>query len=352
VNRFEQMVADRAGGGYAVATANGTAALHVALLLAGVEAGSEVLVPALTFIAPANAVRYVGAHPVFFDAEPEYAQIDPAKLADFLDTACAWRDGRLYNRSTGRRVAAVLPVHLLGHPADMDPILAAAGKYDLPVIEDATESLGASYKGRPVGSLGAAACFSFNGNKLVTTGGGGMLVTGDPERARRAKYLTTQAKDDEIEYVHGEVGFNYRLTNVQAAIGCAQVELLDEYIAAKRRIAARYAEALADVPGITPMRQAPWADSVFWMYTVRVDAVRYGCDSRALLARLAAANIQSRPLWQPMHRSPAHRGSQPWRCEVADALYRDCLSLPCSVGLTNEQQRRVIQVVCEAARSH
>lgn len=349
VNRFEEMVAARAGAPHGVATVNGTAALHVALLLAGVEAGDEVVVPSLTFIAPANAVRYAGAWPVFVDVEPEHWQMDAAKLAVFLRERCERRGGALWNRETGRRVRAIVPVHVLGHPVDLDPVLALAKEYGLAVIEDATESLGATYRGRPVGALGDAGCFSFNGNKLITTGGGGMIVTAREAWAQRARFLTTQAKDDAVEYIHSEVGFNYRLTNVQAAIGVAQMEQLDAYIARKREIARTYVEAFADADGIEPMREAAWAESVWWLFTVRIDEARFGMDSRALLRALQAENIQTRPLWQPLHLSAAHSGAWAEPCPVAERLNLECLSLPCSVGLTDAQQARVIDAVLRAA---
>ena len=349
VDRFEHALAEAVGARHAVATNSGTAALHTALLLAGVEPDDEVLTSTLTFIAPANAIRYVGAWPVFVDAEPQYWQMDTSKVVDFLERGCKWRNGALYNRATGRRVKAIVPVHVLGHPVDLDPIIEAARRFELTVIEDATESLGATYKGRRVGSLGDAACFSFNGNKLITTGGGGMYVTDDECRAQRAKHLTTQAKDDALEYIHSEIGYNYRLTNVQAAIGVAQMEQLDEYVDAKRRIAATYHEALRTVDGITPMREAPWAESAFWMYTVVVNEGRYGCSSRDLLHELARHDIQARPLWQPLHLSAAHKGSFATDCSVAEALNRDALSLPCSVGLSPDAQRRVIECVAAAA---
>ena len=343
VDRFEQMMADCIGTRFAIATVNGTAALHIALLVAGVQPDDEVVVSTLSFIAPANAIRYVGAWPVFMDAEADFWQMDPEKLEDFLDHGCAWRDGALYNRTTGRCVRAVLPVHILGHPCDMAAILEVARKYELLVIEDATERLGAQYKGKMVGHLGDVACFSFNGNKLITTGGGGMIVTDNEAWAEQAIYLTTQAKDDPVEYVHNAIGYNYRLTNIQAALGVAQMELLDEFVAAKRAIARRYHDALAEVPGIGIMGEAPWASSVFWMYTVLVDAKEYGIGSRDLLSALSSHGIQTRPLWEPLHRSGAHRGSQAWRMEVADRLYAQALSLPCSVGLSAEQQAEVIQ---------
>lgn len=350
VTRFENELAATVGTQHAVATVSGTPALHIALLVAGIEPDDEVLISTLTFIAPANAIRYAHAWPVFMDAEPNYWQMDVQKVSDFLQRECDWLNGTLRNRASGRRVKAIMPVHILGHPVEMDPLLELAKKYNLVVIEDATESLGAKYKGRPVGHLGDISCFSFNGNKLLTTGGGGMIATDNPQWAERARYLTTQAKDDPLEYIHGAIGYNYRLTNIQAAVGCAQIELIDSYISAKKRIASTYANVLQDVPGLTTMPEAPWAESVFWLYTVLVDEEKYGMASRTLLRRLTAAGIQTRPLWQPMHRSAPHRDAQAYHCEVADRLNRDAISLPCSVGLTEEQQQRVSAEVI-AARS-
>lgn len=345
VDRFESMTASYLGAKHAIATVNGTAALHTALLVAGVKANDEVLVSALTFIAPANAIRYTGAWPVFIDAEPDYWQMDPQRVIDFLTKRCMWRDGELRNADTGRRVKAVLPVHILGHPVDMDPILEIARRFGLPVIEDATESFGARYRGRMIGRLGDIACLSFNGNKLVTAGGGGMVITDNAEWGERAKYLTTQAKDDPLEFIHDEIGFNYRLTNIQAAVGVAQLEQVDEFITAKRRIAAGYSKALADVPGLTAMREAPWASSVFWLYTVLIDETAYGMSSRALLHTLRREGIQARPLWQPLHRSPAHQTGVVADCAVAERVNASALSLPSSVGLTEEQQEHVVAII-------
>ena len=343
VDRFEKMTAERVGTKYAVATVNGTAALHIALILAGVQADDEVVVSTLTFIAPANAIRYVGAWPVFIDAEPRYWQIDPDGVVDFLEHGCDWNGQVLRNRRTGRRVKAILPVHILGHPVDLDPILAVAAKFSLPVIEDATEGLGARYRGKSLGGFGHAGCFSFNGNKIITTGGGGMLVTDNAEWAARARYLTTQAKDDPIEYQHNAVGYNYRLTNLLAAMGCAQMEQLDAFVEAKRQIAGRYRKSLASLPGIRLPEEAEWAFSAFWMYTVLIDEKESRIDSRTLLREQAARNIQTRPLWRPIHRSPAHLLSGAFSCPVSEALHRQAISLPCSVGLTHSAQDRVIE---------
>ncbi len=350
VDRFERELANYVGAQYAVATVNGTAALHIALLVAGVQPEDEVITSSLTFIAPANAIRYVGAYPVFIDAEPKYWQLNVKAVADFLYNDCVRRDGEVRNQKTGRRVSAILPVHILGHPVDMDGLLELAADFNLVVVEDATEGLGAKYKGRYVGRLGDVACFSFNGNKLITTGGGGMIVTDNASWARQAKYLTTQSKDDPVEYVHGEIGYNYRLTNTLAAMGCAQLEQIDGYIAAKRRIADFYRETLEPIPGITPMQEAPWAFSTFWMYTVLVDEAEYGLSSRGLLSSFAEVGIQTRPLWQPLHQSKVYRDLVTANCPVSEALNRTALSLPCSVGITDDQMQRVADWIARNAK--
>lgn len=348
VDRFERDLTGRVGVRHAVATTSGTAALHVALLVAGVQPDDEVLIPALTFIAPANAVRYVGAWPVFVDVERDYWQMDPLKVRDFLLRECRWHEGALYNRTNGRRVRAIVPVHLLGHPCDLVPLVDLARRFELRLIEDATQSLGARYRDQAVGRVGDLACFSFNGNKLVTTGGGGMIATNDEALAAQARYLTTQAKLDGVEYVHGDIGYNYRLSNVQAAIGCAQLERLDDFVAEKRRIASTYGDALGALPGVSTMAEAPWAWSTYWLSTIRVDGARARVDRRKLMERFEAVGVQTRPLWQPLHRSPAHRGAQAYRCEAADEIQAEALSLPSSVGLREADQRRVIAVLVDA----
>ena len=349
VNRFEQMIAKTVGARSAVATCNGTSALHIALLVSGVEDDDEVLVSTLTFIAPVNAIRYTGAWPVLIDAEANFWQIDAQKVTDFLRNNCQYSQGELRNRKTGRRVKAILPVHILGHPVDMEPIVSVGREFGLPVIEDATECLGAKYRGHSTGTIGDIACFSLNGNKIITTGGGGAIVTSNAEWAARAKYLTTQAKDDPIEFVHGEIGYNYRLTNLQAAMGCGQLEMLPEFIAKKLAIGATYEAGLKNLPGVTLMPQAPWAESIFWLYTVLVDEEQFGMSSRALLKALQARGIQTRPLWQPMHQSPVHRGSEAFHCESADWIHARALSLPCSVGLTESDQGYVIDALASVS---
>lgn len=345
VNRFEAQCAQIAGTSYGVATVNGTAALHAALLVAGVQSGEEVITSSLTFIATANAIRYIGAAPVFIDAEPTYWQMNVQLLEDFLQEECVVTSQGCLNRKSGRLVRAIVPVHVHGHPVDMDRLMELAASYRLIVIEDATEALGSSYSDKPAGGIGHIGCFSFNGNKLITTGGGGMIVTNDPALAQAAKHLTTQAKCGNAEYIHDQLGYNYRMPNILAALGCAQLEQLDAFIRRKRSIAARYNEFFANHLGFTPQGTAPKAISNCWLYAVRVDRAKTGFSARELISRLAQKGIQSRPLWQPMHLSQVHKDYQFVGTGVASDLYENVVSLPCSTGLSNAQQDQVLSVI-------
>ncbi len=347
VERFEESVAAYVGAPNAVATVNGTAALHVAMLLAGVTPADEVIMPTLTFIAPANAVRYAGGTPVFIDCDPSYLQIDVDKLAHFVETGCDWRDGALVNSTTGRTVKAILVVHALGHPVDLDPVLEIARSRELVVVEDCAESIGARYRDRMTGTFGDVACFSFNGNKVVTAGGAGMILTKHEDWADRARHLTTQARAHAFEYVHEEIGFNYRPTSLNAAMGVAQMELVDEYVAVKRRIATTYAQAVDGVPGLSTLGEAPWAFSTFWLSTV----LARDASGRALVERLRSRGIEARPIWQPMHLSPAQRGAVATDCSTAERLYEQGVCLPSSVGLSAPDQERVIGELLAAVGS-
>lgn len=343
VTQFENSVADRCGCKYAVATVNGTSALHIALLLAGVEDGEEVVVPDFTFVATANAVRYAGAWPVLVDCDHRYWQLDTEKVAAFLHEACERRPGGVFNRATGRRVAAIMPVHVLGHPCDMNRIGSLAAEFDLPVVEDATESLGARFAGRATGTFGLAGCFSFNGNKILTTGAGGMLVTDNPDVARRARHLTTQAKSDPEEYVHDCIGFNYRLANVLAAVGCAQMESLDSFLEAKKAIALKYRDALSCVEGIGWQEKDPSSEPNHWLPTLRL--LKPGKNVRDLRRYLASEGVQTRCVWQPMHMNSAFAEAQALGGAVAESLYETSLSLPSSVQLGESQQDKVISCI-------
>lgn len=344
VNRFEKHVAEYVGVKYAVATVNGTSALHMGLLAAGVLPGDEVLSSTLTFIATANAIRYAGAHPVFIDCEPHHWQLDPQLLRDFIRTQCRIENGELRNRTTGRRVAAIMPVHVLGHPVNLDELEAIAGEAGLRLIEDAAESLGASWRGRKIGAAADIACVSFNGNKTITCGGGGMLLTNSKAVADRVRYLTTQAKDDAVEYIHHEIGYNYRMTNVLAAIGLAQLEQLDEFVERRRNIAAFYRQHLSS-PGFTWHTDAPDAVSTSWLSTALIDPFQTGLTACELRDRLQQARIQTRRLWQPMHLSPAHQDAQAVLNGTADRLFDQALSFPSTPNLQPQDLQRVAESV-------
>ena len=341
VERFEREVAAYVGAPHAVAVVNGSAALHLALRAAGVEPDDEVIVPTLTFIATAGAVVQCGAHPVFVDSEPVSWGLDAGKLEDFLARECEVRQGRVVDRATGRRVSAVMPVHLYGHPCDLDALRDVVGRWPLAIVEDAAESLGALYRGRRVGADGLAGCLSFNGNKIITAGGGGMVLTHDAEVAGRVRALASQARTDALEWVHAEVGFNCRLTNLQAALGAAQLEQLETFLDLKRQTALHYREALAGLEGVTVFREAAWARSNWWMPTVLLDERRCP-DVRALIRELNAAGIHARPVWHPLHRQPPFRGARAGHIEVADRLWDRGVCLPCSVGITRGEREAVI----------
>lgn len=342
VDRFERSIADFVGVGHAVATVNGTSALHIALLVAGVEPDDEVLVSTLTFVAPAAAIRYVRAWPIFMDADPIHWQMDADKVREFLETECVQRNGQLFNSATNRRIKAILPVHILGHPCDMDPIAEVCRRFGLSLIEDAAESLGSKYQGANAGSMGDVSCFSFNGNKLITTGGGGMVVTDKPELAERARYLTTQAKDDPIEYVHNEIGYNYRLSNIQAAMGLAQMEQIGNYLEKKQTIAKAYERELGGRTEITLMGQREGTDSAHWLNTILLNPCITLKERMQLVKDLIDDGIGVRPLWRPIHSLPPYADCQAFRIEHADALYKRGMSLPSSVGLEPEEQQRCI----------
>jgi perosamine synthetase len=338
ITRFEAGLAEYLGAKHVVACNCGTSAIHIALALAGVKPGDEVLVPTVTFIAPVNAVRYAGAFPVFLDCD-EYCNLDVQSVRDFLREECAIRDGVTVNKQTARPVTALIPVHVFGTSVDMDPLAELAEEYRLALVEDASESLGSTYKGRKCGALAPIACLSFNGNKIVTSGGGGAIVTNDDTVAKQARYLTTQAKEPGIEYIHNAVGYNYRMNNLLAALGLAQFESLEERLAKKRGNLALYEQAL----GADRFLQQPaWSDSNRWFYG-------FLCADKAektsLLGACAAADIQVRPLWYPNHLQRPYLDAQAYRIEAALDYYDRLVNLPCSVGLTEDQLATVVSVV-------
>ncbi len=341
VGRFEKIVADFVGAPHSVATATGTAALHLALIVAGVRPGDEVLVSTLSFIAPANAIRYVGAYPVFVDADPNDWQMDVGLAVDFLKNGCEKRADGVFNKQTGRRIGAVLPVHILGSAVNLPPLLDVTRSLGVPLIEDATEGLGARYEGRFLGTLGDIGCFSFNGNKLVTSGGGGMVVTPDTQWFEKAAHLSTQAKADPIESIHDDIGFNYRLTNIQAAVGCAQMERIDQFIAARRDIAAQYAEFCKTVDFLNFMPIPKNVEAVNWLSAVLIKN-----NSRIEIAeKLRQEGIETRPLWQPLHRSPAHQDSVVLGGDNAEKIQKSALCLPSSSTLLSSEISKIIKIL-------
>ena len=351
VTAFEERIAEYTGAEHAVACVNGTSALQVTLRLAGVKADDEVIVPTLTFIAPINAVHYLHAHPVFMDAD-QYYNLDAGKLRRFLEDETISRDGQIINKSTGRRIAAVMPVHVFGNAADLETLMLLCDEYGLAVIEDATESLGTTFKagtldGQHCGTIGMFGCLSFNGNKIITTGGGGMILTNDGTLAERAKYLTTQAKDDTLYYLHNDVGYNFRLTNIQAAMGVAQLEQLTDFIQCKRRIYTNYLAAVHDIPGLTMAPEPPYCSSNCWMPAIQVDRDVYPRNTRQLIEVFKEARIETRPVWHLNHLQLPYSGAQSYDIENAVQLAESSLCLPCSTGLTIEEQERIIGVLAD-----
>lgn len=319
IQQFEKEFAKFCNTKYAVTTSNGTAALHLALVAAGIGPGDEVIVPSLTFVATANAVVYAGAKPVFVDSELETWNIDPEKIKEKIN----------------RRTRAIIPVHLYGHSANMGQILAIARKYDLKVIEDAAEAHGAQYKGKVVGSLGDVGCFSFFGNKIMTTGEGGMITTNNKAYAAEVKVLRDHGQSRRRKYYHAKLGFNYRMTNLQAALGLAQLRKIDKIIERKREIAKLYAQGLKGlVPEITLHPEASWAKNIYWMYSIVIH--KEGKKNRDYLMReLKKKGVDSRPFFFPIHRLPRYNENE--HMSIADFLASSGLNLPSSVNLTDEQ---------------
>lgn len=327
VDRFEAMFAEFCNTRYAVATSNGTTALHLALVAAGISSGDEVIVPTLSFIATANAVKYTGATPVFVDSDPDYWTIDPDSV----------------NYAITENTRAIIPVHLYGHPADMDPIMEIARQHSLIVIEDAAEAHGALYKGKRVGGIGDMGMFSFYGNKIITTGEGGMVVTNNDAYDKQMRILRGHGMSPERRYWHEVLGYNYRLTNLQAALGVAQLENIDRFLEAKRNMAHRYDEGLGMLPGIVLPREADWAESVYWLYSILLEPEVLGFSRDEFMNQLNKRGIDSRPVFPSMHEQPIYGTGQ--NLPVAKNLSENGLSLPGATTLTNKDLTHVIETI-------
>jgi perosamine synthetase len=333
VDLFEQKLAEFVGAKYAIAVVNGTAGLHIALKLSGVEPNDEVFIPTLTFVATANAVTYCNAIPHFVDVEERTLGIDAKKLMEYLQDIAEIRDGQCWNKQTGRRIKAVVAMHTFGHPVDLDALLDVCERYHLTLLEDAAESLGSYYKGKHTGTFGKAGVFSFNGNKIITTGGGGAVVTDDETFARQVKHLTTTAKLPHAwTYFHDQVGYNYRMPNINAALGCAQLEKLPEFLSRKRKLAHVYSEAFQHVTGVQLFLEPEFAKSNYWLNTLLLN----DADEQLLTAILDATNsngIMTRPAWELMHQLPIYSHAVSMDVSTAEHLRKRILNIPSSASL-------------------
>lgn len=330
IPEFEERFAKFCGAKYGVGVMNGTTALQLALAALGIKSGDEVIMPDLTFVATANAVVHAGAKPVFVDAEASTWNIDTEKITAAIT----------------EKTRAIIPVHLYGHPCNMDAVMKIAKERNLLVIEDAAEAHGAEYKGKKVGAIGNAGCFSFYGNKILTTGEGGMCVTNDKKLSERMRFLKDHAMDKERKYFHPEIGYNFRMTNVQAAIGLAQLEQIEKFIAAKRKNAEIYSSLLKDVKGLTLQHEMPWAKNVYWMYSILVED-DFGCSRDELMKLLKTEGVDTRPFFCPMHQLPMYsEGHHDNEFPVASELAMKGVNLPSSVKLSEQD----IRYVCDAIK--
>lgn len=340
VSAFEAEFAALHGVPAAAALSSGTAALHLSLLLCGVRPGDRVITSSLTFAATANAITYVEAVPVFVDSDERSWNMDPDLLEEALE-----RENR-----NDRRVAAVMPVDLYGQSADYARIVPICQRYHVPIIEDAAEALGAIYQGRRVGAFGQLGCFSFNGNKIITTSGGGMMISEDPKLIERARFLATQARDPAPHYEHSTIGFNYRMSNLLAAVGRGQLRHLDERVARRRANFEYYRRELGDLPGVEFMPEIPEGRSTRWLTCITIDPAWFGADREQVRLALEAENIEARPIWKPMHMQPVFAEETIYGGKVSERLFRDGLCLPSGSSLTEEDLARVVAVIRAEAR--
>tara|TARA_Y100001980_G_C14556714_1_gene349564 strand:+ start:6623 stop:7780 length:1158 start_codon:yes stop_codon:yes gene_type:complete len=351
VELFETCIADFVGSRYAVACVNGTSALQISLRIAGVLPGHEVIAPSLTFIAPINAVSYNGAIPVFMDADLYY-NMDIEKTIHFIKKETVFKNGSTYNKASGRKISAIIPVHVWGNAICFDDLSILCRERNINVIEDASESLGSfynsgSFKGRHTGTVGNLGCISFNGNKIITSGGGGMIITDNETLANKARYLTTQAKDNSTYYVHNEIGFNFRITNIQAALGLAQLEQLPQFLKRKKEIHHYYKSCLELITGIDLAAVPSYADNNHWMNVIRIDKKTHPKSKVQLLEYLIQKGIEVRPVWKQNHLQKPYINNQGYKIEMVNHLVKNSLCIPSSVGLSNEDIDSIIKELNE-----
>ncbi len=342
VDQFEKMSAEFAGTKHAVATSSGTTALHICLLMMGVNENDYVITPNITFIATCNSIKYTGANPIFIDTNEHDWQLDLDLLEDFLNNETEQRNNVCFHKKDGKRIPVIMPVHVLGNMCDMDRLMLLASQHNLTVIEDSTEALGSYYKGKHAGSFGLLGTFSYNGNKIITTGGGGMIVTDDEKLAKRAKHLTTQAKSDPFEYIHDEIGYNYRLVNVAAAMGVGQMELLPSFLARKKEIISFYKKELDGIGDIEFQQVSANVNPNWWLPTIKTSR------QRDVLKILNDHKMQSRPFWVPMNQLKMFTGNIYCnKNDRSDFVYKHCLSIPCSTNIKDEELKGVAEKIKE-----
>lgn len=346
VIKFEEKIAKYVKARGAVSCQNGTSGLHIALKVCGVSLGDEVIVPTLTFIAAVNPVKYIGAEPIFMDCDDSLS-MDAVKLLEFCETECGFADGKLINNKTMKHIKAVLVVHVFGNMTDMESIMTTADRFNLKVIEDATEAIGTYYtKGRYAnkyaGTIGTVGVYSFNGNKIITTGGGGMIVSDDKELLEKAKHLTTQAKSNELYYTHDEIGYNYRMTNLQAALGLAQLEQLEDFIKTKEENYNLYKESVKTIRGLSLLNFKEGVRSNHWFYALKCDK-EYPLNRDEIIKYLSSKGIQSRPIWGLISEQKPYLNCQTYKIEKAKCFLENIVNIPCSTNLIKADVLYVIE---------
>lgn len=342
VDRFEKMTAEFAGAKYAVATSSGTTALHICLLLNGIQKEDYVIAPNVTFVASINSIKYTNAEPILIDVDEQTWQMDLSLLDEFLSSQTEIKNGNSIYKKDGRKIKAIMPVHVLGNMCDMNRLSEISKKYKLIIIEDATEALGSYYKNKHAGTFGLMGTFSYNGNKIITTGGGGMIVTDDEALAKKAKHITTQAKSDAFEYIHDEIGYNYRLVNTAAAMGVGQMELLPQFLKRKMEIINFYKNELMGIGDISFQKVEDDVRPNWWLPTIMTE------KQKEVLKILNDNKMQSRPFWVPMNKLPMYKNNLYYtKNDKSDYIYKKCLSIPCSTNITDDELAAVAAKIKE-----
>ena len=349
VNLFEDKIASYTGANFAIACSNATSALFISLKILGVKRGEEVIVPTLTFIAPVNVIKYLGAEPVFMDVD-EFCNIDVNRTVEFIESETEFKNNNSYNKKTGKVIRAILPVHVFGNAVDLERLQNVCAERNIAIVEDASESLGTVYskgklKGKHTGLIGHMGCISFNGNKILTSGGGGMIISNDQKFSEKAAYLTKQAKDDPVNFIHNEIGYNLRLSNIHAALGLAQMENIERALKIKKKINNFYKENLKLTDGLTLMNSPGYAENNNWLSVLRVEEKLYGESSASLISKLRNESIEVRPIWKLNHLQKPYLNNQTYKIDKAKELVSNTVCLPSSISLTSEQLERIINTV-------